>query len=133
MIWRGKAGDSLFRIMSIISISNPFILVKRFFHLTAEYIAGVMCKMKQTYQKLKNWYRGKQIPYTLQELMDLQRDRLDEPRIKHLPDRFDPPLIARIINSIGRFWLKHWTVLLPVIISVLGIIVALFIYFNSKP
>jgi len=65
MIWRGKAGDSLFRIMSIIPITNPLSLVKMFFHLTAQCFTGVICKMKQTYQKLKNWFRGKQIhpPY----------------------------------------------------------------------
>jgi len=85
--------------------------------------------MKHAFQKLRLWYRGKNIPYTLQELMDLQRDRFGEPRTEPLPERFEPPLIARIINSICRFWLRRWTVLLPIII---GAIVALFIHFSSK-
>jgi len=93
-----------------------------------------MCenKISQIFQKLKNWYRGEHIPYTLQEMMDLSQDRRDEPRTEHLPDRFHPPLFARIINIIYRFWLRRWTVLLPIIVALLMIAVLLFIHFDSK-
>lgn len=91
-----------------------------------------MCKMKQVFQKLKSWYRGEHIPYTLQEMMDLQRDRLSELRTEHLPERFQPPLLAQIINFLYRFWLRRWPVLLPVIVGILGIIAILFIHFDSK-
>ena len=92
----------------------------------------VMCKMSQIFQKLKNWYRGEHIPYTLQEMMDLQLDMFDEPRTKHLPERFQTPLLVRIINFICRFWLSRWPVLLTVIVGILGIIVMLFIHFDTK-
>jgi len=89
--------------------------------------------MSQIFQKLKNWYRGPPILNTIQEMMDLQRDIYDEPRTEHLPDRFHPPLLARIIASIWRFWLRRWPILLPVVVMLLGIAVALFIHFDSNP
>jgi len=85
--------------------------------------------MKKLLQKLKIWYHGKHIPYTLQEMLDLQQRIYPDAHYRELPDRFEPPLFARIINSIGRFWLSHWKVLLPIIV---GAIVALFIHFDSK-
>jgi len=85
--------------------------------------------MNKTCHKLKNWYRGKNIPYTLQEMMDLQRRIYPDAHYQKLPERFDPPLIARIISSIGRFLISHWKILLPIIV---GAIIALFIHFDSK-
>jgi hypothetical protein len=79
--------------------------------------------MKKIYQKLKNWYRGEHIPYTLQEMMDLQRPRYLEGQEQDLPDRFAPPLIARLSDSVWRFWLRRWPILLPIIVAAL---VALF-------
>lgn len=39
-----------------------------------------------------------------------------------------PPIIARVFGSIWSFWLRRWTVFLPLIV---GALVALFIHFDS--
>ena len=85
-----------------------------------------MCenKMSQMFQKLKNWYRGEHIPYTLQEMMDLQRDKFDEPRTGDLSERFRPPFPVRIINFLCRFWLSNWKWLLGFAATVTGLILA---------
>ena len=36
---------------------------------------------------------------------------------ENLPDRFDPPLFAIILNAIGRFWLKHWKWIIGTVIA----------------
>ncbi|MDD5451497.1 MAG: hypothetical protein PHT49_06330 [Desulfovibrionales bacterium] len=59
------------------------------------------------YYKFKNWYRGKHIPYSMEEMFELQRPRYLE-KGEPIPDRFKPPLIARILNPIGQFWIRHW-------------------------
>jgi hypothetical protein len=87
--------------------------------------------MKQVFQKLKSWHRGKHTPYTLQEMMDRQRDRYDEPRTEHLPDRFDPPLIARFINSIVRFLLRNGKWIIGTLIG-LGILIFAILSFLYK-
>jgi len=50
-------------------------------------------------QKIRNWYCGKYIPPTTAELFD-----------QPIPaeGHFKPPLLARIINGVGKFWIKHW-------------------------
>lgn len=91
----------------------------------------VMCEINKVYQKFKLWYRGPCIPYTIQEMMDLQRDRYDEPRTEHLSDRFAPPLIARIINSIGRFLLPHLKWFIVTIIA-LGMLIVMILEYCYK-
>ena len=85
--------------------------------------------MKNIYQKLKDWYRGKFIPLSIEEMIDIQIPKYLENK-KPMPNQFNPPLIAKIINPIWHFWLKRWPILLPVIA---GSIIALFIHFDSKP
>jgi len=41
-------------------------------------------------------------------------------------------LIKRIIKSLWTFWLRHWPILLPIIVAFFGILVKLFIYLDSK-
>jgi len=89
--------------------------------------------MNKTFQKFKTWYHGKHIPYTLQEMMDLQRDRFGEPKTKPLPERFEPPLIARIINYIWHFWLRHKKLIIETIIGVGLLIVAILTYCRKVP
>ena len=43
---------------------------------------------------------------------------------------YPPSTTKRLILFMGGFWLKHWPILLPIIV---GAIVALFIHFDSKP
>lgn len=83
--------------------------------------------MKHPFQNLKHWYRGKHIPYTLQEMMDLQQPRYGIRQKQNLPDRYDPPKFARFINSIVRFYFRHWKFIIGTIIAVIGIVVKMFI------
>lgn len=63
--------------------------------------------MRNLYQKLAAWYRGKPLPYSMQEMIDLQQPKYGE-RQKPLPERFNPPLVARILNTIGHFLCQEW-------------------------
>ena len=92
-------------------------------------ILTVMCKMKNIYQKAKNWYRG-QTPYSIGQMIGQAYNLKRGINQKPIPPEFEPPLIARILNPIGRFWLRRWPILLPIIV---GAIIALFIHFDSKP
>lgn len=78
--------------------------------------------MMRLFQAVKKWYRGKHIPYTLQEMMDLQRDRYDEPKMEGLPERYQPPFVAKMLNAIGAFWQIHWKWLLGFAATVAGLI-----------
>jgi hypothetical protein len=89
--------------------------------------------MKQIFQKLKYWYRGEYIPYTLQEMMDLQRPIHPDDKEWDLPDKFEPPLIARILNPIGHFWLRHWKWIIGTIIGLGILIVAILEYCRKVP
>jgi len=83
----------------------------------------------KTIQKFKSWYRG-QTPYSIGQMIG----RYHQSKKPVLPQpEFEPPLIARILNPLWRFWLRHWNILLPVIVALIGIIAALFIHFDSKP
>ena len=96
---------------------------------------GVKCidlhPMKNIIHKLKTWYRGKHIPYSMEEMIELQRPRYLEKQ-ESLPNRFEPPTIAKILTTICRSWIRNWKILLPVIIAIVGIAVTLFIHFDSK-
>jgi len=60
--------------------------------------------------------------------MDLQRDKFGEPRTKPLTERFEPPLLARIINVIECFLRQHgkWIIekLVPIILTMIGLYIA---------
>lgn len=92
----------------------------------------VMYKIKNIHQKLKDWYRGEYIPYTVQEMFDLHKIKYLVRQKQNMPYIFNRPLIVRIINSARRFWLRRWSVLLPIIIALIGIAVMLFIHFDSN-
>ncbi len=66
-------------------------------------------------QKLKTWYRGKNILPSSFELA------LNKDSVLPLLPRYNPPFLAKILNGIGNFWLKHWKWIIGTIISIIGI------------
>jgi len=70
-------------------------------------------------QKIKNWRRGKYIPPTTSELFDQPISG---------EGHFKPSLFARIINGIGKFWVKHWQWIITTCIAI--IIGSLMVYFT---
>lgn len=73
----------------------------------------VIQKMK-IIQKIKNWYRGSYIQPTLEEIFDRYGTT-------PLENHFKPPLLAKILNAMGHFWLKHWQWIIATIIALIGI------------
>jgi len=76
-------------------------------------------------RKMKEWYRGTPIPYSIDNLTDLQRDKFGEPQTPLLPDRFNPPVIAKVFNGIGRFCRRYWKwiigILFPATLAMIGL------------
>ena len=86
--------------------------------------------IKNIYNSIKKWWRGKLVPYSIGEAFDLHnQNRKWGIKPKPIHGRFDPPFIARILNPAWQFWLRRWPILLPIIV---GAIIALFIHFDSK-
>jgi len=70
---------------------------------TPEFLAILtllLFKMKQALQNLKNWYRGEHIPYTLQEMMDLQQEK-EEGTMSKESDQYEK-FIAGLIKDISE-------------------------------
>lgn len=78
--------------------------------------------MKNIYYKFKNWYRGYK-PYSIEEMLELQRPRYLKEK-ESIPDKFDPPFVAKVLNSIGRFWLRNWQFLIKIIIAIISLSIA---------
>lgn len=64
--------------------------------------------MVETIQKVKSWYRGEPIPYSLKEMMELSRDRFGEPPTGPLPDRYKKAVSAKSAAAIIQFMKKEW-------------------------
>lgn len=79
--------------------------------------------MKKLIHKFKNWYRGKHIPYSIQEMFDLQQPRYLE-RQKPIAEKFEQPLIASILNFIAKFGLRHLKWILGFVVSLIGLYIA---------
>lgn len=56
---------------------------------------------------LKNWYRGKYVRQSLQEIIDNALPRYLENKIA-TSDIFEPPGIVKAAKRIGRFFRDHW-------------------------
>jgi hypothetical protein len=80
-----------------------------------------------TIQKIKHWYQGNEV-----ELIPIKNGNFVD-----VYARYEKSTSARVANGLVKFWFTHWKILLPVIVSVIGIIVAagvsLYIHFDSKP
>gem|GEM_PF-3439740 len=77
--------------------------------------------LKNMTTKFKKWWRGKPLP--LNSLIVAKNLGIE------IHNYNTPPLIARLINPLFRFWLRRWPILLPIIVAAA---VALFIHFDSK-
>lgn len=71
-------------------------------------------------QKVKIWWRGEFLHPTTEELFDQEKES---------EDKFKQPLIPSLLTTMWRFWVRHWKILFPLIVTVL---VMLFIHFDSK-
>jgi hypothetical protein len=65
-------------------------------------------------EKIKNWYRGKYSPATLEKLFNPEKPIPSE-------GHYEPPLFARTINGIGKFWDKHWQWIIGTVIALIGL------------
>ena len=90
--------------------------------------------MKNIYQRLKDWYPGKYTPLSTQEIFDLvkQSRRYLENQKLNMPDRFKRPLIARIVNSVWKFYCLHFKWIIGTIISLIGLLLLYLQLIKSK-
>lgn len=59
-------------------------------------------------EKIKEWYRGRYVP-----------PPPNDPRSSLVfvsPGHHEQPILARVLGTIGRFWLAHWKWIVPTII-----------------
>ena len=77
--------------------------------------------MKKLFYKISRWYRGYK-PYSIEEMFELQRSRYLKEK-KSVPYKFDPPFVAKALNSIGRFWLRNWKWLLGFMATLIGLFI----------
>ena len=70
--------------------------------------------------KIKKWYRGKLV---------VHKNDPNSSVFIVSGGHFNQPPLAKFINFVLSFWVKHWHILLPIIVAAL---VALFIHFDSK-
>lgn len=85
----------------------------------------VICE-KNMIRKIRKWWRGEFIPTSLSEILG------ETPPT----ERFKKPAIRIALESIWKFWLARWVVILPVIaVLVIGVMTNttnLFIYFHKQ-
>jgi hypothetical protein len=67
----------------------------------------------QVIEKIKEWYRGRYVP------------RSNDPHssLVFVGGRYEQPILARALGTIGRFWLAHWkwigaTIIVPLAVAV---------------
>ena len=68
-------------------------------------------------RKIKAWYQGRYVPPPPSD----PNSELVFVTLGH----YERPLVARILSSIGRFWLAHWQWIIGTALAIIGIIVAL--------
>jgi len=77
-------------------------------------------------RKIKAWWRGK--PPSFKEIVDATRPRyLETPPETEVSGLYHRPLLARAVNAIGRFSTQHWKWLIPLVISTILGIAALYL------
>jgi hypothetical protein len=80
--------------------------------------------------KFKKWYRGTYYPPSEYEKF-LHSRHSTLPAMGH----YNPPFLAKILNGIGRFWLKYWQWCITTAVAIIfGSIMAYLTYLKlSKP
>lgn len=72
--------------------------------------------------KVRTWWRG-----------EFSSPSLDEVLEKIPPtERFKKPRTRIRLESLWSFWLNRWTVVIPIVLTIAGMIVVLFVHFDSK-
>ena len=72
------------------------------------------------YQKFKTWYRG-QTDYSIGQMIGQVYNRKLGIKSQPIQGKFEPPLIARILNPLWHFWLRHWKWIIGSTISIIGL------------
>jgi len=67
--------------------------------------------------KIKKWYRGKYIPPPTNDP--------NSPLVVISPGYYKQPLLAKAIGQIGKFWLNHWQWILGILLTIVGLVVAI--------
>ena len=67
-------------------------------------------------QRLHDWYQGKYIPpppnYPFSRVIFVG------------PGYYEQPLLAKLLRTLGWFWLEHWKWIIGFTVTVLGLLVA---------
>jgi hypothetical protein len=61
--------------------------------------------------KIKTWYEGKYVPIPSNPYYSGSGHR-------------EQPLLAKILKTIGNFWLKHWQFIISTILVTIGLYIA---------
>ena len=78
--------------------------------------------LKNFYQTLKVWYRGPYRPYSTEEIIAHFTPRYGEPLPHPLPERFAPPLLARMVNSVTSFLIRAWKWAVGTLLVLIGVL-----------
>jgi len=76
------------------------------------------------YDKIKIWFRGKHI---LTPFVEFEIETVNNIGENKDTERFERPLLAKVLIIIWQFWIKRCPILLPIIVAT---IVTLFIHFD---
>jgi len=68
------------------------------------------------FKRIKKWYRGKEIPHP-------DDDSLDP--YERMPPIYEPPLLAKTISSVIKFYKQHWKWIIGIIIALPGAFLAI--------
>ena len=77
-------------------------------------------KMKNLFQKFKTWRTGQTL-YSVGKLVGIAAQK---PKPIQRPKEFDPTPLARILNSLCQFWVKHFKWLITTSLIAIGLYLA---------
>ena len=67
-------------------------------------------------EKIKSWYRGRYVPPPPTD---------SSSSLFFLSGHYEQPMLAKLLGSIGRFYLAHWQWVIGTALAIVGIVVAL--------
>ncbi len=70
----------------------------------------------QLRQRLRDWYRGQYVPP--------RPNDPDSPLVVISPGHYEQPLFAKLLRTLGRFWLDRWQWIIGTTVAVLALTVA---------
>ena len=78
---------------------------------------GQKSEKPQLRQRLRDWYRGKYVPPP--------PNYPDSPLFVLSPGHYEQSLFAKLLRTLGRFWLAHWQWVIATTLAVLALLIAL--------